>query len=412
MLRRKIELCRAIFSLALPTSLAVSAACSTKPTSGAQAGRPGPGDSGVRQQGAGASVPTVAVVTVHSSVATKTVSEPGELRPFQEVRIFPKISGFIRDIPIDRGSRVKKGDVLARLDAPELRAQINEAESRAAAADAALAEARARYESSRATYARIRAAAATDGVVAPDEVERVLATARADSARWVAASSQAAAAHSAQRSVADLGGYLVVTAPFDGLITERNVHPGALVGPSGTVPMFKLQDDSRLRLAVSLPEAYVGSVVESGGAAFQVRAFPSDTFHAQLARKAGALDLQTRAEVLEFDVVNESGKLEAGMYADVLVPLGRAAPTLLVPASAVGTSVDGPFVITVSGDTAHWVSVRRGDAVGDRVEIFGGVRDGDQLAAHASDEIRSGSRVHIALPAARASPSAVSPAKP
>ena len=336
------------------------------------------------------------------------ISVPGELRPFEEVRLFAKASGFVRDIAVDRGSRVHRGEILAHLDAPELAAQVAEAGARTQAADAALSEAEARYAGSRATYERIRTAARTDGVIAPDEVERARAIAVADSARLASTRSQANATRSAQRAVKELESYLVVTAPFDGIITERNVHPGALVGPAsgaGSIPMLRLQDESRLRLAVSLPESYVGAIPEHGVASFQVRAFPADTFHAALGRTAGALDIQTRAEILEFDVPNARGRLKAGMYADVLVPVTRPASTVLVPASAVATSVGGPFVIVVVGDTAHWVQVRKGDVVGNRVEVYGALHRGDRVAVHGTEEIRSGTRVHpVAEHASRGAP--------
>lgn len=345
------------------------------------------------------SIPTVIVVTVTAAPASRRVAVPGELRPFQDARLYPRVSGFVREVLVDRGSKVHRGQVLSRIEAPELEAQVAEAGSRVQAAEGALAEAEARYDASRATYNRVKTAAATQGVVAPDELQRSLGAARADSARLSAAGAQADAARSSQRAVTETGSYLAITAPFDGVITERNVSPGALVGPasgSGSPPMFAIEDDSHLRLVVALPEAYVGSAGAMGAAAFQVRAFPADTFRAVLARRAGTLDPRTRAELLEFDVANPSGRLEAGMYADVLVPVARSSPTMTVPAAAVATSVDGPFVIAVIGDTTHWVRVRKGDTVGDRVEVFGDLRVGDRVVARATEEVRSGIRVRTA----------------
>jgi RND family efflux transporter MFP subunit len=303
---------------------------------------------------------------------------------------------------VDRGAIVHQGQPLARIEAPELNAQVSEAASRAVAAEGVLAEAEARYQGSRATYARLKAAAATDGVVAPDELERAAAAAHADSARLAAALAQVSAAQSSHEAISETGSYLSITAPFSGVITERNVSPGALVGPasgSGSPPLFAIEDDSRLRLVVALPEAYVGSAASMGAVSFQVRALPADTFHAVLSRRAHTLDPRSRSELLEFDVPNPSARLEAGMYADVLVPVVRATPTMTVPAAAVATSVDGPFVIAVIGDTTHWVRVRKGDTVGDRVEVFGDLHDGERIVDRATEEIRTGVRVRIAVPA-------------
>jgi membrane fusion protein, multidrug efflux system len=350
---------------------------------------------------AAGAVPTVNVIAVTASAGGRKVAVPGELRAYQEARLYPKVSGFVREVFVDRGAIVHEGQQLARIEAPELNAQVSEASSRTVAAEAVLAEAEARYQGSRATYARMKAAAATDGVVAPDELERAAATAHADSARLAAARAQVSAAQSSHEAISETGSYLSITAPFSGVITERNVSPGALVGPtsgSGS-PLFAIEDDSRLRLVVALPEAYVGSAASMGAVSFQVRAFPTDTFHAMLARRARTLDLRTRSELLEFDVPNPAARLEAGMYADVLVPVVRATPTMTVPAAAVGTSVDGPFVIAVIGDTTHWVRVRKGDTVGDRVEVFGDLHDGERIVDRATEEIRTGVRVRIAAPA-------------
>lgn len=344
-------------------------------------------------------MPVVTVTTASSGSGGRAVAVPGELRPFQEARLFSKVTGFVRDVLVDRGSHVHKGETLARIQAGEVDAQVAEADSRAQAAQDALGEAQARYDGTRATYGRLKAAAATPGVVSPDELERAASAARADSARLAAARSQASAAQSSHRAVSETGAYLAITAPFDGTITERNVSPGALVGPAtgaGSTPTFSIEDNSRLRLVVALPEAYVGSAVTTGVASFQVKAFPSDTFRARLSRRAGTLDPHTRAELLEFDVANPTGRLEAGMYADVLVPVARSSPTITVPLTAVATSTEGPFVIAVVGDTTHWVRVRKGDTVGDRVEVFGDLRDGERVLLRGTEEMRTGVRVRIA----------------
>ena len=238
-------------------------------------------------------------------------------------------------------------------------------------------------------------------------MERAQSAMRADSARLSSARSQADAARSAQGAAAQMGQYLALTAPFAGTITERNVSPGALVGPANSAtapPLFRLEDDSRLRLVVAVPEAYVGSMGASRGAAFQVRAFPSDTFHARVARRANTLDPRTRTESFEFDVTNDARRLQSGMYADVLVVIARATPTFTIPATAVATSVDGPFVIAVRGDTTHWVRVRKGDAIGDRVEVFGDLRADESIAVRATEELRSGIRVRavVAVDSAKA----------
>jgi RND family efflux transporter MFP subunit len=337
------------------------------------------------------------VVVLTSTTKRRTISVPGELRPLQEVRLFPKTSGFVQSVSVDRGSVVHAGQELARLEAPELTAQLAEAASRAQSAEAMLTEAQARAQGSSASLVRVRAAAATVGVVAPDELERAQTTARADSARLVSARSQVDAARSARQATAEISEYLVVKAPFAGIITERNIHPGALVGPASgaTVPLFRIEDASSFRLVVALPEAYIGATAVSEVATFQVRAYPADTFRATLARRSGTLDPRTRTELLEFDVRQGKERLEAGMYADVLIPVGRATATFVVPKASVGTSVTGPFVIALDGDQTRWIPVRKAESIGDSVEVFGALHVGDRLVARATDEIRSGMRVQV-----------------
>jgi membrane fusion protein, multidrug efflux system len=347
-------------------------------------------------------LPPVAVFRLRAASASRTIALPGELRSYEEARLFPKVTGFVREVLVDRGSVVREGEVLARLDAPEIVEQAAEASSRAQAAVAALAEATARYQASNATYGRLQAAARTSGVVSPDEMERAQGAMRADSARLSSARSQADAARSARGAAAQMGQYLALTAPFSGTITERNVSPGALVGPANSAtapPLFRIEDDTRLRLVVAVPEGYVGSMGASRTAAFQVRAFPADTFHAPVARRANTLDPHTRTESFEYDVANGAHRLQSGMYADVLVVIARSTPTFTIPSTAVATSVDGPFVIAVVGDTTHWVRVRKGDAIGDRVEVFGDLRADELIAVRATEELRGGVRVHAVVAA-------------
>jgi membrane fusion protein, multidrug efflux system len=365
-------------------------------------GGSGGGANGSQAAGGAGALPQVAAFHLRAATASRTIALPGELRSYQEARLFPKVTGFVRDVLVDRGSVVKEGEVLARLDAPEIVEQVSEASARTQAAVAALAEATARYQASNATYGRLQAAAKTAGVVSPDEMERAQSEMRADSARLSSARSQADAVRSAQGAAAQMGQYLALTAPFAGTITERNVSPGALVGPANSAtapPLFRIEDDSRLRLVVAVPEAYTGSMGASTGAVFQVRAFPSDTFHAPLARRAHTLDPRTRTESFEFDFGNAAHRLQSGMYADVLVTIARSTPTFVVPATSVATSVDGPFVIAIVGDTTHWVRVRKGDAIGDRIEVFGNLNSDAVIAVRATEELRAGVRVHAVVAA-------------
>lgn len=190
--------------------------------------------------------------------------------------------------------------------------------------------------------------------------------------------------------------YLKIAAPFDGVVTERNAHPGSLVGPSGAsaaAPMLRIEQVSRLRLTVSVPEAEVGGIAAGGRVKFTVPAFPGQAFEGVIRRVSRSLDAKTRSMPVELDVNNAAGRLAPGMFADVAWPVRRARPSLFVPPSAVATTTERMFVIRVRDGKAEWVNVRRGAPAGDLVEVFGELQAGDQVVRRATDELRAGARV-------------------
>ena len=155
------------------------------------------------------------------------------------------------------------------------------------------------------------------------------------------------AARQAVKSVTDLEGYLRITAPFDGIVTERNIHPGALVG-AGTgaaMPMLRVVQNTRLRLVVPVPEAYIASVTEGTSVPFTVPAYPGQTFSGPVARIAHAVDVKTRTMAVELDVVNKDGRLAPGAFCQVRWPIRRTSPSLFVPNGSVASTTDRVFVI-------------------------------------------------------------------
>lgn len=174
---------------------------------------------------------TVELAEVESGTLQETSALPGELLPFQQVELTAKVTGFVEDIRVDRGSRVGKGDLIAQLSAPELDARKAEAQAQVASAEADLAEADARLAASQSTYERLSKAAETPGVVAGNDLIRTEKTAEADRARVAALTRSVEAARAALASVEQMTAYLRVTAPFGGVVTERSVHIGSLTGP-------------------------------------------------------------------------------------------------------------------------------------------------------------------------------------
>jgi membrane fusion protein (multidrug efflux system) len=336
---------------------------------------------------------TVDVVSVVSKPLDVTLSLPGELTPYQSVAIFPRVSAFVKTIPVDRGSEVRAGDLIATLDAPELTAQRAEAQSKLEAAQAQLASVRAKADADRSTFDKLKAASATPGVVAGNDLAVAEKSADASQSQVVAAQQAAEASRQALNAVRDMEGYLRVTAPFAGVVTERNVHPGALVAPASgatAVPMLRLVESRRLRLTVPVPEAYTTSLAVGAAVPFTVAAYPGQPFSGTIARIARSVDTSTRTMAVELDVNNADGKLAPGAFCQVRWPLDRAAPSLFVPSTSVATTTDRTFVVRVRSGKTEWVDVKTGLGSGPLVEVFGNLRAGDQVATRGTDELRAG----------------------
>jgi RND family efflux transporter MFP subunit len=329
---------------------------------------------------------------VVAQVLEKTVTIPGDLTPYQGVNIHAKVSGFVESVAVDRGSWVKRGQVLGRLSAPELRAQRAEAEATVQAVRAQQAEAQAKMVSAQSTYDRLKSASATPGVVAGNDLEVAERTFEASRAQVEALKSSGAAAEAALKAVTELEAYLEIDAPFDGVITERNVRPGSLVSQSSG-PMLRLEQTTRLRLTVPVPEAYVGAIMKGTKVDFRVSAFPDQTFQGVIARPAHSLDMKTRSMQVELDVTNTKLRLAPGMFAEVQWPISRPQTSLFVPTTAVVRTSERQFVVRVRNGVAEWVDVRRGEVNCNVIEVFGDLREGDVVVRRGNDEIRPGTKI-------------------
>jgi membrane fusion protein (multidrug efflux system) len=353
-------------------AMLLATACGNSP---ADASRPAPQASA----SAGMAMPRVEVTKVVSKPLDTVAHLEGELTPYEGVAIYARASGFVSDVRVDRGSRVKKGQVLVTVVAPELRAQR--------------AEVQAKLQGDKATFERLKAASQTPGAVAENEVQMAQATVQADEARL--------------DSLRAIEQYLTVTAPFDGVITERGIHPGALVGPQGpgsSTPMLKLEQVQPLRLTVPVPESLTGAIAMAVPATFTVRAYPGVKFTGTVARIAQSIDTKTRSMPVELDVDNADGRLSPGMFAEVLWPVKRAAHSLFVPPAAIVQSTEKTFVARIRDGVVEQVPVQRGPVQGDLVEVFGGLQEGETIARRGSEELRQGTHVELRAAGPPASP--------
>ena len=333
---------------------------------------------------------TADLAPVVSKSLSRTADLPGEFQPFLMVSLHARVPGYVDKVLVDRGSAVKQGQRLVELSAPEMAARIAEAESRVHAASSDRIQAEAQLAAAQSTWDKLKKAAETPGVIAGNELtlaEKQVDAARAlVSARQQAVGAAEAAVH-AQKLAED---YLQITAPFDGVVTDRLVHPGALVGPGADPVLLVIQQVSHLRLTVAVPEQDIGGIVAGAKVEFKVPAFPERTYTGTVARVAHSLDPKTRTMPVELDVLNHDGSLSPGMYPSVKWPVRRSRPSLLVPKTAVVTTAERTFVIRRRNGTAEWVDVKKGAADGDSIEVMGNLEAGDMVVRRASDETRDG----------------------
>ena len=157
--------------------------------------------------------------------------------------------------------------------------------------------------------------------------------------------------------------------------------------------MLRLVQNSRLRLVVPVPQAYVSGITKGTTVAFSVSGYPAQKFSATVARLAQAVDVKTRTMAVELDVTNSDGRLATGTFCEVQWPVRRPAPSLFVPSGSVTTTTDRTFLIRVRNGRAEWVTISTGLTSGGLVEVFGDVGERDLVAARGTDEIRDGSEV-------------------
>lgn len=327
-------------------------------------------------------VPTIETFTIQQEKLSTALKIPGELEGFQEVDMYAKVSGFVKEINVDIGSTVKKGALLMVLEAPETSSQLAAAESRLHAQEAV-------YMTSNSTYNRILETSKVEGTISKNDLELAEGRKNSDYA-------QLQAAKAAYREVQSMLGYLQIRAPFDGVVATRNVNIGAYVGPTGKgseLPLLSIQQQEKLRLSLYVPEFYTGYLNTGDELNFTVKSILGQTFKGNIARKSGALDSRLRSERIELDVINTTKKLLPGMVAEVTLALNAKDSTYVVPKSAVVTSSEGVFVLKVEAYKTSRMPVQKGREFLDKVEVFGAFKPSTVLVKKASEEIKEGTKV-------------------
>jgi membrane fusion protein (multidrug efflux system) len=324
----------------------------------------------------------VPVFTLKKDILPSVLKIPGELTPYQQVDLYAKVSSFVKKVSVDVGSEVTQGQLLISMEAPEINSQLAEAKSKVKTQEAIVMASKANYD-------RLYETSKTPGTISGNDLDQAAARKNSDA-------SQLEAAKSAYQSVQANLAYLEIRAPFAGVVSARNTNPGAYVGPTGKgsdQPLLVLQQQKKLRLVVSVPEAYSGILKEKNEVNFTVQSMPGHKFTAHVNRMAGSLDSKLRSERLEMDVTNNDKALLPGMYAEVTMNLAPADSTFVIPKTALVMSTEKIFVIRVTNNKAEWVDVRKGREADGKVEVYGNLKSGDELITLANDEIRDGELV-------------------
>ena len=355
-----------------------------------------------QQQG----LPRMVVMRIGRSQDQNVLKLPGTMQALTEAPILARADGYLKRRVADIGDRVSAGQVLAEIDAPELDQQIHQADAATEQAQAAveqaqasLAQGKANRELARITADRMKQLV-EKGISPQQEGDQYQAQLAAQDANVqalekaiLAQRSNLAAVRANRARLEEVQGYRIVKAPFDGVVTVRNVDVGALVS-TGTTLLYRIAQIGTLRTYVNVPQASVNAVHVGQAATLTVSHLPGRTFRGTVARTANALDPASRTMLVEVDVANNDGALFPGTYADVDLSGSRPNPPLVVPAAAILFRTDGAQVATVQPDqTVHLQKITIGRDYGDRVEILQGIAEGTTIVAVPGDAAREGAKI-------------------
>jgi RND family efflux transporter MFP subunit len=341
----------------------------------------------------------VAVINARADSAAEPLSLPGSLQGLVEAPIYARSSGYLLRWYKDIGSHVTKGEVLAEIDTPEVDQQLSQA-------IAARGQAASSLELAKSSAARWEALRQKDAVSQQELDERHSAYLQAE------ANLQAADAN--MRRLQQTKDFKRVTAPFDGVITQRNVNIGDLIdagtGDHGRA-LFMLSQIDQLRIYIYVPQTYAQTIKVGQSVAVTQAELPDQVFHGKVARTAGAIDLATRTLQIEVNLPNHDGKLLAGSYVAVSLPVTAASTGLVVPGNTLLFRAEGTRIGVVDQNNhVRLQPVTIGRDFGATVEILSGITAKDALIVNPPDSLADGEAVTIAQPSAPVAPAPTSTA--
>jgi RND family efflux transporter MFP subunit len=337
---------------------------------------------------------------------------PGNVQAFTDSPIYARSSGYLKQWFVDIGGRVKAGQQLAIIEAPELDQQVTQAKATIQQAQAALDQAIANEQQGKANeeLARVNADRwknlVAKGAVSRQENDQYQAQYQAQAANLNALEQAIAAARSnITADQANLGrlqemqAYEIVKAPFDGIVTARNIDVGALINAGNGGPaqeLFHMASTAKLRVYVSIPQADSRAAVAGLKCYLTLTEFPGRKFPGELVRTSGAIDQTTRTLLTEVDVDNGAGELRPGAYAEVHLMIPEGSRSLIVPVSVLMFRSEGLRVGVVrDGNKAELVPVILGKDYGNEVEVVSGLGENDLVITNPPDSLASGATVQV-----------------
>jgi len=346
-------------------------------------------------------VTAVKIEVVKRSSPENRLTLPGTALADQQTPLYARINGYLKSFAFDIGDSVKKGQLVAEIDSPEVDQQLRQAVATQGVAKAALVQAQANQELARVASERW-AALVKERAVSQQEADEKRLTLAAREADVEASRAMIKAQEANVKRLEELQSFKQILAPFDGVITARNVEIGTLVSEgSGAAAreLFRMVQLQNLRFHVPVPEGFVPSIHIGLEATLTFDAHPGKTFAGKVSRTSNAVDVASRTMLVEVRVPNPDGVLLPGMYAQVTFALRQASPALLMPSNALLVRPEGTLAAVVGKDkTVHYKKIQVGRDYGTRIEVISGLEENDQVMVNPTTMIHEGEKVEVSSP--------------
>ena len=364
-----------------------------------------------------AALPIVEVVTASEVQKTEELTLPGTVVPVVTSHIYARATGYLKALNVDIGDKVRRGQLLAVIDSPDLDATVQQQHSLLQVSRAALNTARSQLSLQQATYDRVHVLA-QHGVLSQQDDDVALAAVKAATDAVQSAENNVNAEASALEHWTVLASYEQVRSPIDGTVTARNVEVGSFVSSSGAAAgltvntasvqsnsggpptggaqggeLFQIANTHNLRIFISVPEADAENVQTGHAATLTFSELPGQQFHGEIIRSSDSLNQQTRTLLVEVQIQDPKRQLRPGMFASVQLHLDVKNPGILISGDSVIPRAQGQFVAVVDNNIVHLQQVHVGRDLGTEVYVTTGLRNGDKIVVNPTDSVQEG--VHV-----------------